>query len=104
MGKDEAFNSEEEDMQEEAFCFDDSFFSNRSCKYFPCHKGIAEDDFNCMFCYCPLYALGEHCGGQYRYMQDGVKSCASCTIPHTRNAREHICQYADALKDLARIK
>lgn len=29
------------------------FFENRECKYFPCHKGL--EDFNCLFCYCPLY-------------------------------------------------
>ena len=35
------------------------FFQNRECKYFPCHKGIDEEEFNCLFCYCPLYALGK---------------------------------------------
>ena len=23
------------------------FFQNRQCEYFPCHKGIPEEDFNC---------------------------------------------------------
>lgn len=30
-----------------------SFFSNKKCEYFPCHKvsdEIAEKDFNCLFC------------------------------------------------------
>ena len=35
-----------------------SFFSNRECEYFPCHKGADPENFNCLFCYCPLYALG----------------------------------------------
>ena len=40
-----------------------SFFANRACRYFPCHEGIPEEEFNCLFCYCPLYLLGERCGG-----------------------------------------
>ena len=35
-----------------------AFFQNRDCEYFPCHRGVDEADFNCLFCYCPLYALG----------------------------------------------
>ena len=46
-----------------------SFFSNKKCEYFPCHKvsdEIAEKDFNCLFCYCPLY-LKEKCPGNPVY-------------------------------------
>ncbi len=39
-----------------------NFFQNKECEYFPCHKGVKEEDFNCLFCYCPLYTLGKHCG------------------------------------------
>ena len=35
-----------------------AFFQHRACEFFPCHKGVPEEDFNCLFCYCPLYALG----------------------------------------------
>lgn len=38
-----------------------NFFQNKECEYFPCHKGVKEEDFNCLFCYCPLYTLGKHC-------------------------------------------
>ena len=34
------------------------FFQHRGCEYFPCHAGVAQEDFNCLFCLCPLYALG----------------------------------------------
>ena len=37
-----------------------SFFQNRECEYFPCHKGADPETFNCLFCYCPLYALEEN--------------------------------------------
>lgn len=58
------------------------FFTNHACAYFPCHEGIAEGEFNCLFCYCPLYALGPHCGGNFEYLANGVKSCEHCVIPH----------------------
>ena len=59
------------------------FFQNRECEFFPCHSGIAEEDFNCLFCYCPLYALGENCGGNFQYTPGGVKSCVNCNFPHS---------------------
>ena len=60
------------------------FFQNRSCEYFPCHKGADPDNFNCLFCYCPLYALGDRCGGNFRYTENGVKDCSNCLYPHRR--------------------
>ena len=44
-----------------------AFFQNRACEFFPCHKGADAENFNCLFCYCPLYALGRKCGGNFRY-------------------------------------
>ena len=35
------------------------FFQHRACEFFPCHKGVEEEQFSCLFCYCPLYALGK---------------------------------------------
>ena len=64
------------------------FFSHRQCEYFPCHQlkgGMAEEDFNCLFCYCPLYALGPDCGGNFSYTESGVKDCTRCTLPHRRD-------------------
>ena len=64
------------------------FFENRACKYFPCHKGLS--DFNCLFCYCPLYTLGSKCGGNFRYLENGVKDCSDCLLPHGRGSYEYI--------------
>ena len=61
-----------------------AFFQHRDCEFFPCHKGVPEADFNCLFCYCPLYALGKHCGGACVYLPSGVKSCEHCAFPHRR--------------------
>lgn len=59
-----------------------AFYQNKQCEYFPCHKGIDENTFNCLFCYCPLYMLGKDCGGNFQYTEQGVKDCTGCTFPH----------------------
>ena len=61
-----------------------SYFSNTKCEYFPCHKTDDSNNFNCLFCYCPLYNLGNKCGGDFVYLPDGLKDCSMCTIPHKR--------------------
>ena len=61
-----------------------SFFCNRECEYFPCHETKDPDNFNCLFCYCPLYALGDQCGGNFRFTKRGIKDCSKCTLPHQR--------------------
>ena len=60
------------------------YFQHRACEFFPCHPGAEEDNFNCLFCYCPLYALGRRCGGDFAYTPDGIKDCTGCTFPHRR--------------------
>lgn len=60
------------------------FFQNKKCEYFPCHK-LAEDKFNCLFCYCPLYMLGDDCGGNYEILENGIKDCSNCAIPHVKD-------------------
>ena len=58
------------------------FYCNKDCEYFPCHKGADEENFNCLFCYCPLFALGDKCGGNFRFTKQGLKDCSQCTVPH----------------------
>lgn len=67
-----------------------AYFQNKSCEYFPCHEGADPEDHNCLFCYCPLYVLGEDCGGQFRYTKSGRKDCGNCTFPHKRGNYEQI--------------
>ncbi len=64
------------------------FFSNKECQYFPCHKVNNLEEFNCLFCYCPLYFL-EDCGGNNK-MVNGIKDCSNCLIPHGVNGYDHI--------------
>ena len=66
------------------------FFQNRECRSFPCHQGVKEEDFNCLFCYCPLYILGKNCGGNCRYTKRGVKSCVNCAFPHDRENYDRV--------------
>ncbi|MDR0490684.1 MAG: cysteine-rich small domain-containing protein [Oscillospiraceae bacterium] len=61
-----------------------SYFAHRGCEEFPCHETGDKDNFNCLFCYCPLYALGKGCGGKFQYLPNGVKDCTPCLIPHDR--------------------
>lgn len=67
-----------------AAAFDHTFFTNCDCKYFPCHETEDRENFNCLFCYCPLYFMGSACGGNFRYTEKGVKDCTGCLVPHRR--------------------
>ena len=59
------------------------FFKNKECKYFPCHTTPEKDEFNCLFCFCPLYLLGDGCGGAYlRSGAKNTKDCSDCHLPH----------------------
>ena len=80
------------------------FFQNKECEYFPCHKGMDEDKFSCLFCYCPLYALGDKCGGSFVYTDNGIKDCSNCLIPHRRENYEKILEKMDGVIALARKK
>lgn len=58
-----------------------SFFQNGDCEYFPCHTMPDTANFNCLFCYCPLYPMAD-CGGNYTIGNNGVKDCSACILPH----------------------
>lgn len=57
------------------------YFSNSGCEYYPCHAGAYTENFNCLFCYCPLYPLPD-CGGKPTYLPNGIKDCTNCLLPH----------------------
>lgn len=81
-----------------------NFFQNRQCPYFPCHDGADEETFNCLFCYCPLYALGENCGGHYSYTQRGIKNCTNCHLPHREGGYEYVLSKFPQIAQLAKRK
>lgn len=78
------------------------FFQNTSCEYFPCHKGSDPKAHNCLFCYCPLYALGENCGGGFTYTANGIKDCSACLIPHRKDGYDIVMERMPLLLELAK--
>ena len=78
------------------------FFQHRECEFFPCHKTEDTENFNCLFCYCPLYALGEKCGGNFKFTEDGIKDCSNCTIPHYEKGYAYIISKYPEIMELAR--
>jgi len=69
--------------------YNHTFFQNKDCEFFPCHDNIEEKDFNCMFCYCPLYCFKD-CGGDYDFISNKIKDCSNCTFPHHKENYEQI--------------
>lgn len=62
------------------------FFQNKSCEYFPC-KNVK--NLNCLFCFCPLYHL-EDCGGNFTILENGLKDCSKCFLPHNKDGYDYI--------------
>ena len=78
------------------------FFQNRECEYFPCHLNANPETFSCLFCYCPLYALGDKCGGNFTYTKTGIKNCTNCLRPHLRENYPVICEKVRLVLELAK--
>ena len=72
------------------------------CEFFPCHPTDHPEDFNCLFCYCPLYTLGSGCGGNFKYLENGVKDCSGCLRPHRRDSYGYIMSRYPELMELAK--
>ena len=81
-----------------------SCFTNRDCEYFPCHTGVEPETFNCLFCYCPLYVLGTDCGGTFKLLENGVKDCGGCTIPHRKENYGYVTEQFDRILRLIQLR
>lgn len=79
------------------------FFSHKKCEFFPCHK-IEGEEFNCLFCYCPLYALGDRCGGNFLYTENGIKDCSNCILPHKKENYDYIISKFSEIVEITRKK
>lgn len=71
------------------------FFQHRECEYFPCHKTDNADGFSCLMCFCPLYHKTD-CGGNYTVLDNEVKDCTNCLVPH--------CNYDYVIKKIYELK
>lgn len=80
------------------------FVQNKQCEYFPCHKCADAEQFSCLFCYCPLYALGDRCGGNFQYTENGIKDCSNCLLPHRRENYDKIMEKMPQVMELAKKK
>jgi Zn-finger protein len=67
-----------------------AFFQNKQCPFLPCHKlgSMDIEDFNCLFCFCPLFHLND-CNGNYLQTLNG-KDCSQCIFPHKRENYDKI--------------
>lgn len=60
------------------------YFCNNECEYYPCHKGMDESKFNCLFCYCPLVHM-KNCPGEPKEINvhgNVIRDCSECNYPH----------------------
>ena len=80
------------------------FFQHRECEYFPCHEGADPECFSCLFCFCPLYALGDKCGGDFCYTESGIKDCSGCLRPHKRECYGQITEKTGELIKMVQRK
>lgn len=76
-----------------------AFFSHKRCECFPCHETDDPNNFNCIFCYCPLYSLGENCGGDFIYSESGIKDCSKCLYPHIRENYGEVVRRAPLIRN-----
>jgi Zn-finger protein len=63
------------------------YFENRQCKYYPCHN---IKNVNCLFCFCALYFL--ECNGNFKILDNGIKDCSECLIPHKEDNYDYIVE------------
>ncbi len=71
-----------------------NFYQNEDCPYFPCHDVDDIENFNCKWCFCPLY-FSDNCPGIYEINDSGIKDCSECTIPHYADMTEIVGKYVD---------
>ncbi|EQI86597.1 cysteine-rich small domain protein [Clostridioides difficile Y401] len=46
-----------------------------------------------------MYALGENCGGNFKYTDKGIKDCSSCMLPHKKDNYNYIMsKFQDLVK------
>lgn len=65
------------------------YFFNDICEFAPCHNDV---DINCLFCFCPLYKY-EDCGGTYTILDNGVKDCSNCILPHKEGGYDYVINF-----------
>ena len=80
------------------------FFRTRNVSIFPAMRGADKETFSCLFCYCPLYCLGDKCGGSFTYTENGIKDCSGCLKPHRRENYGKIMEKMGDVMEVAKKK
>ncbi len=72
------------------------YFKNENCQYYPCHRGMRTEAFNCLFCFCPMNPYDD-CTGTPHMIQSSkggwIKDCSKCTFPHEPQHYEAIMEF-----------
>ena len=74
----------------------------RTASISPAIKRIKRKISTVFSVYCPLYALGDKCGGNFQYLASGYKDCSGCLIPHRRENYGRILEKYPQIADLAK--
>ena len=80
------------------------FFQNKECEYFPCHKVENEEEFNCLFCYCPLYRENKCIGNPIYFLNakgQKMKDCSQCEVIHRPEAYDKVMQQLQRQDDFS---
>jgi len=48
------------------------------------------ENINCLFCFCTLYFL--ECNGNFKILDNGIKDCSECLIPHKEDNYDYIVE------------
>lgn len=67
---------------------ENTYFSHRECKHYPCHNINHMGEINCIFCYCPLYHM--NCDGDFIILKNGIKDCSHCILPHSLAGYDYV--------------
>ncbi|NBH13771.1 metal-binding protein [Lachnospiraceae bacterium] len=72
------------------------YFKNEDCQYYPCHRNMQGESFNCLFCFCPMNPYAD-CLGAPAYIVSSagnrIKDCSGCTFPHEPQHYEAIMEF-----------
>ena len=49
-----------------------------------------------------LYALGDKCGGNFRFTESGIKDCTECKLPHRRENFGYVTGKYSELAEIVR--
>lgn len=77
------------------------FFSTKNVNFFPVIKQSIPKISTAYSVIVPSMALGSHCGGNFRWLENGIKDCSRCLLPHARSSYSYVTQKFSEISKLA---